>query len=64
MMRVKVIDTVTDIVISSYLNVVRIETDPDTMTCKISHITSEHRNPIRHDIIKVGPDDTNKVIIY
>ena len=64
MMRVKVIDTEMDIVIASYLNVVRIETDPDTMTCKISHISSEHGSPIRHDIIKVGPDDTNKVVMY
>ena len=64
MTRVNVIDTTLDIVIKSYNNVVRIETDPDDMTCKISYISNEFDHPIRQDRIKVGPKDTNRVVIY
>ena len=64
MMRVNVIDTTLDIVIKGYNNVVRIETDPDDMTCNISYISNEFDHPIRHDRIKVGPKDTNRVVIY
>ena len=64
MMKVNVIDTTLDIVIKGYNNVVRIETDPDDMTCKISYISTEFDYPIRHDRIKVGPKDTNRVVIY
>ena len=64
MMKVKVIDTEMDIVIKTFNNVVRIETDPDDMTCKISYISTEYDNPIRHERIKVGVNDTNRVVIY
>ena len=64
MMKVHVIDTTMDIVIKGYNNVVRIETDPDDMTCKISYISTDWEHTIKHDRIKVGPKDTNKVVIY
>lgn len=64
MMKVHVIDTTMNIIIKGFNNVVRLETDPDTMTCKISYISTEVEHPIRHDIIKVGPNDTNRVVIY
>lgn len=62
MNKIKVIDTTMDIAIKVVHNVFRIETDPDDMTCKISYI-NEH-GEIKHDRIKVGPRDTNKVVIY
>ena len=63
-MKVVVIDTEVDNTIKSYYNVIRIETDPDTMTCKVSYISTEFEHPIKHDLIKVGPKDTNRVVIY
>ena len=64
MTRVKVIDTTMNICFKIFNNVIRIETDPDTMTAKISYISSEISNPIKHEIVKVGPNDTNKVVIF
>lgn len=64
MTRVKVIDTTMDICFKTFNNVIRIETDPETMTAKISYISSEISNPIKHELVKVGPDDSNKVVIY
>lgn len=64
MTKVKIIDTTMNICFKFFTNVVKIETDPDTMTAKISYISSEFNNPIKHEIVKVGPNDTNKVVIY
>lgn len=64
MTRVKILDTSMDICYKMINNVIRIETDPETMTAKISYISMENGNPIKHELIKVGPDDSNKVVIY
>ena len=64
MISVRIIDTTLNICIKSFRNVLRIETDPDTMTAKISYISTEFNNPIKHEIVKVGPNDTNKVVIF
>lgn len=63
-MKVEVIDIDMDINIKTYMNVIRLETDPDTMTCKVSYVSGEFDHPIKHDLIKVGPNDTNRVVIY
>lgn len=63
-MKVKVIDTDMNICIKSFNNVIRIETDPDTMVCKVSYISTDWDSPIKHELIKVGPKDTNKVVIF
>ena len=62
MNKIKVIDTTMNIDIKTIQNVFRIETDPDDMTCKVSYITGQ--GEVKHDRIKVGPNDTNKVVIY
>ena len=64
MTKVKVIDTTLDICFKTFNNVIRIETDSETMTAKISYISTEINNPIKHELIKVGPNDTNKVVIF
>lgn len=63
MMKVKIIDTDMGICIETISNVFRIETDPDDMTCKIGFIEGTSGD-VAYKRIKVGPKDTNKVVVY
>lgn len=62
MNRIKVIDTDLGVCTITIPNVFRIETDPDDMTCKVGYIDSF--GEVKYERIKVGPNDTNKVVIF
>ena len=63
MNRIKIIDTDMGICIETISNVFRIETDPDDMTCKIGFV-EVNTGEVAYKRIKVGPNDSNKVVIY